>query len=92
MFSKILRLLFLIENNEKMNDEDVKTSDAANESESFNLLLNKPEAHALKSGHCMKEDCGICKALVNVGESQSSVVLPVPVKDYRELKNDSNVS
>ncbi|KAK6639143.1 hypothetical protein RUM43_007413 [Polyplax serrata] len=68
-----------------MNNERAKSSDVINESESY-LLLNKPEAHALKSGHCMKEDCSICKALTNVGESQSSVVLPIPVKD------DSNVS
>lgn len=85
MLSKILRYLFLFGNSRIMNNERAKSSDVINESESY-LLLNKPEAHALKSGHCMKEDCSICKALTNVGESQSSVVLPIPVKD------DSNVS
>ena len=94
LINKIIKNPLLFENFGVMINETNQTNNnnAANESESFNLLLNKPEAHALKSGHCMKEDCNICKALVNVEESQSSVVLPIPAKDCRDLKNDSNVS
>lgn len=69
-----------------------KIEDVSVESDSFNLLLNKPEANALKTRHCMKEDCLICKALINLGESQSSVMLPVQAKDCRELEKDSNLS
>lgn len=60
-------------------------------SDSYNLFLNKPEVNALKSGHCMKEDCSICKALDNVEECSSSVILPVPARELRDLEKDSNV-
>lgn len=92
MLNKISRYLFIIESSTIMNKESCKTNAPGIESESFNLLLNKPEAHALKSGHCMKKDCSLCKVLSNTAESQSSVIVPVTVKDCQDLEKESNVS
>lgn len=100
MVFKILKIFTVFGEKLKMDDDDKngdgrngnnKVEEVSMESDSFNLLLNKPEANALKTRHCMKEDCLICKALINLEESQSSVVLPVQAKDCRELEKDSNV-
>lgn len=93
MIFKILRFCSIFKQKFIMNEvrSNEKSDDISVESDSFNLLLNKPEANALRTRHCMKEDCMICRALTNLEESQSSVMLPVQAKDCKELEKDSNV-